>query len=95
MHTLQVEHSVQDYDTWKATFDSDPLGREREGVLAYRVYRPLDDPKYVIIDLVFEDSIDAEGFRVQLRELMAGAEADGLISESRVRILNEVASERY
>jgi hypothetical protein len=95
MHTLQVEHSVRDYETWKATFDSDPLGREQEGVIAYRVYQPLDDTGYVVIDLDFEDSIDAEGFRVALRELMAGAEAEGLISESRVRILKQVDAQRY
>jgi hypothetical protein len=95
MHTLQVEHSVRDYETWKATFDSDPLGREQEGVIAYRVYQPLDDTGYVVIDLDFEDSIDAEGFRVALRELMARAEAEGLISESRVRILKQVDAQRY
>jgi hypothetical protein len=95
MHTLQVEHSVRDYETWKATFDSDPLGREQEGVIAYRVYQPLDDTGYVVIDLDFEDSIDAEGFRVALRELMVGAEAEGLISESRVRILKQVDAQRY
>ena len=94
MHTLQIEHTVASYDTWKATFDSDPLGRAREGVMGYRIYQPLDDPQYVVVDLEFEDSIDAEGFRVALRELMAGAEAEGLISESRLRILKEVESQR-
>jgi hypothetical protein len=95
MHLLQVEHAVQNYEAWKAAFDSDPLGREQEGVTAYRVYQPLDDPQYVVIDLEFEDSIDAEGFRVALRELMAGAESDGLISESRLRILKQVDAQQF
>ena len=31
MPTLQIEHAVRDYDSWKAAFDSDPVGREQEG----------------------------------------------------------------
>ena len=94
MHTLQIEHSVESYDTWKAAFDSDPLGRAREGVVSYRIYQPLDDPKYVVVDLEFEDSIDAEAFRAMLRELWKSAEQKGLINEARVRILKEVEAQQ-
>ncbi len=94
MHTLQIEHSVESYEAWKATFDSDPLGRAREGVISYRIYQPLDDPKYVVVDLVFEDSIDAEAFHVMLRDLWKSAEQEGLIAEVRARILKEVEAQQ-
>lgn len=54
MPTLRIDHPVPDYDAWKRAFDSDPLGRERSGVLRYRVLRPVDDPNHVTIDLEFE-----------------------------------------
>jgi hypothetical protein len=40
MYILRIEHPVPDYDTWKASFDSDPIGRERSGVRRYRILRP-------------------------------------------------------
>jgi hypothetical protein len=36
MHILRIEHPVPDYDSWKAAFDSDPVGRERSAVRRYR-----------------------------------------------------------
>lgn len=62
MVTLHIEHPVQDFDTWKAAFDRDPAGRQRSGVRAYRVLRPADDPRYVVIDLDFDSIEVAEAF---------------------------------
>ena len=53
MHILQIEHRVNDFDTWKQAFDSDPVGRQQGGVRRYRVLRPTDDPNHVIVDLEF------------------------------------------
>jgi hypothetical protein len=58
MHTLRIEHRVQDYDRWKQVFDSDPADRKGSGVRAYRVMRAVDDPDLVLIDLDF-DTVDA------------------------------------
>jgi len=55
MPTLQIEHDVQDYDSWKKLFDSDPIGRKKSGVSRYRIYRPSDKPSSVIIDLDFDE----------------------------------------
>ena len=95
MPVLQIEHTVRDFDAWKATFDSDPIGREQGGVTSYRIFQPLDDPNYVIVDLEFDNSVEADEFRLALRELWARAEADGLITDSRERILEEMESRRY
>jgi len=50
MHILNIEHAVPDFESWKAAFDGDPIGRERSGVRRYRVMRASDDAGYVLID---------------------------------------------
>ena len=35
----------------------------------YRVLRAIDDPNYVMIDLEFDSSSEAEAFRAALRDL--------------------------
>ena len=69
MHILRVEHSVSDFDAWKDVFDSDPIGRRERGVRRYRVLRQVDDPSYVLIDLEFDSSGEAETFAAALREV--------------------------
>ena len=55
MPTLQIEHEVPNYYGWKKAFDSDPINRKQSGVKSYRIYRPKDDSKLVIVELDFED----------------------------------------
>jgi hypothetical protein len=69
MHVLRVEHSVSDFDAWKDVFDSDPIGRRERGVRRYRILRQVDDPGYVLIDLEFDSSGEAETFAAALREV--------------------------
>ena len=95
MPTLQIEHTVSSYDAWKATFDSDPLGREQGGVTSYRIFQPLDDPNYVIVDLEFDTSVEADSFQSALRELWQRMEGEALMAESRARILEEMEARRY
>jgi hypothetical protein len=71
MPVLQIEHAVRDFDAWKAAFDSDPIGRESGGVRRYRILRPVDDPNYVVVDLEFDTSGEAEAFRASLRRPVA------------------------
>ena len=59
MHTLRIEHQVQDYDRWKQVFDSDPADRKGSGVRAYRVMRAVDEPDLVLIDLDFDSAEEA------------------------------------
>lgn len=69
MYLLRIEHSVPDFEGWKKAFDSDPLGREKSGVRAYRILQPVDDDKYVLIDLEFNILSEAEAVLGKLREL--------------------------
>jgi hypothetical protein len=94
MHVLRIEHAVADYDAWKEAFDSDPVGREQGRVRRYRILRPTDDRKYVLIDLEFDDAGSAEAFLARLRELWARVE--GTIMESpQARIAEAVEGDEY
>jgi hypothetical protein len=76
MYLLRIEHAVPNYDGWKRAFDSDPAGRERAGVRRYQVLRAIDDPNYVIIDLEFETSREAEALLAAMRVIWGRVEGD-------------------
>jgi hypothetical protein len=89
---LQIEHPVPDYDTWKAAFDSDPIGREKSGVRRYRVLRPVDDPNYVMIDLEFDSLDQANAADASLRELWSRVD---VMRNPRSRIVETADSTEY
>ena len=94
MTILRIEHPVRDYDSWKEAFDADPIGRERSGVLRYRVMRPLDDPAYVLVDLEFDSSRDAEDLLANMRvvwERISGT----IMTDPRARIVESVEAKEY
>ena len=64
MFSLRIEHQIHGFDMWKAAFDRLPTIRERAGVRSHRVFRPVDDPNYVMIDLDFDSADAAEAFLV-------------------------------
>ena len=69
MPILQIQHKTRDFDAWKQSFDSDPVGRQQGGVRNYRILRGTDDSNYVVIELEFESTDEAERFAAGLREL--------------------------
>jgi len=62
MPTLHIEHPITDFDTWSAAYNRFADARRGAGVLGERVQRPVDDPRYVVIDLDFDTTEQAEGF---------------------------------
>jgi hypothetical protein len=62
MVTLQIEHPVTDLRTWKAAFDRFAERRREGGVRAERVTHPVDDERYVVVDLDFPSLEQAERF---------------------------------
>ncbi|MGE5106014.1 MAG: hypothetical protein ACM3H8_00590 [Sphingobacteriales bacterium] len=91
MIILQIEHKVPDYDGWKKAFDSDPLNRKQSGVLRYRIYQPVNDPNYVIIDLEFMSLTQAENTLVSLRRLWDKVEGT-VMMQPQTRILEMMES---
>ncbi len=68
MATLHIEHPITDYATWRAAFDRFADARERAGVTAYRLRRPDDDERFIVVDLEFPDPESAHRFHGFLQE---------------------------
>jgi quinol monooxygenase YgiN len=93
---VQLEHPVRDFATWKAAFDSDPVRREASGVRRYQIFRPIDDPNYIAVDLEFDDRAAAEAFKVALETLWRSPQAaPALGGTPRVRIVDIVEGRQY
>ena len=90
MYLLQIEHSVPDFDAWKAVFDSDPIDRKGSGMRGYRIHRPAGDPNYVFVDAEFDSAQEAEAVRDTLRGLWKDRMEDGVIASHRARIVETV-----
>jgi hypothetical protein len=92
MPTLQLEHAIKDFEMWKAAFDRDPIDRHGMGVRRHRVFRPVDDPQYVVVDT----TVEAEACRDALGRLWSSSEAaPALIGSARVRIVERVEDQAY
>jgi len=59
---LVIQHPVRDFGAWKKAFDSDPAGRAKNGVIRHAIYRPQDDPTYVVVSLEFSSREQAQAF---------------------------------
>jgi hypothetical protein len=94
MPTLQIEHHVADYDSWKRNaFDADPLGRAASGVRAHRISHSADDPNYLIIELDFITMPEAEAMHGALRDLWRNPLAQ--IGNPTARIIETVETKDY
>ena len=66
---LVIQHPVANFEGWKKAFDSDPVGRARNGVIRHTIFRPADDPNYVVVNLEFSRLEQAQAFLPVLREM--------------------------
>lgn len=62
MTTLHIEHPITDLNVWLAAFDRLAEARARAGVRAQRVLHPVDDPNYIVVDLDFTTTDEAQRF---------------------------------
>ena len=74
MTIIHIEHTVRDYDAWKAAFDADPMDRKGSGVRRYTIARATDNPDSVRIDLELETKAQAETMLASLQEMWQGLE---------------------
>lgn len=94
MVNLQMEHKVPNFNAWKKAFDDDPINRRKSKVLRYRVFRLVDDPNYVIIDLEFNNLDEAESALASLKNLWGQVEGKVMMNPQ-TRILEIVESIEY
>jgi hypothetical protein len=96
VHVLQIEHPVRDFETWKAAFDGAQERREVGRVRRYQIYRPVDDPKYIAVDLEFDSRDEAEAFMLGLEEMWRSPQAALVLGGSpRARIVDTVETKVY
>ncbi len=96
MPVVQLEHPVSDFALWKAAFDRDPIGRRGLGVRRHRIVRPVDDPDYVVVELEFRTTEEAERCRAALGRLWASREAaPALAGAPQTRIVEAVEDHVY
>jgi hypothetical protein len=94
MYMLRIEHPVPSYDGWKQAFDSDPVGREKSGVRRYQILRPIDNPNFVMIDLVFDTVGQAEALLAAMRAVWGRVEGTIMVNPQ-ARIVETVETREY
>jgi hypothetical protein len=93
MITLQIEHPVTAYETWRAAFDRFADIRRQSGVLAERVAHPLGSDgvidTHIVIGLDFADLGRAQAFLGFLRTSVwsSASSSPALAGEPVVRLL--------
>jgi hypothetical protein len=65
--TLHIEHPITSYEQSRAAFDRAAGLRTDGGVVAQRVCQPIDDDRYVVVQLDFDDAQRAASFLDVLR----------------------------
>lgn len=92
MTTLHIEHPISDLTTWLTAFNKFAEARQKAGVRAQRVYQPVDDERYIVLDLDFDRADDALRFKKFLESnVWSSREASpGLAGAPRARILERV-----
>ncbi len=72
MPILRIQHAVPNFENWKRAFESDPMDRKGSGVRRFEIYRPVNDPNFVMIDLHLDTLADARTLLEKLRHLWEG-----------------------
>ena len=97
MTTLRIEHAIRDYDTWKTAFDSFAEARAKAGVRSFAIRQPLDDPKYLMLDLEFDTPARAQAFAEFLEQHVwsSPTSSPALAGPPQTRILDLMPSQEH
>lgn len=93
MPSLHIEHAITDLSTWLAAFNRFGEARANAGVRSARVHQPVDDDRYIYVDLDFDTLDEAAAFKKFLEtNVWSSSDASpGLAGAPTARILREVA----
>lgn len=96
MATLHIEHPITDLHTWLNAFNSFAEARHKGGVRAYRIYQPVADDKYILIDLDFDTAEQAEHFKrfLEVNVWSSSTASPGLAGSPQARVLVPVEADR-
>jgi hypothetical protein len=93
MTTLHIEHPITDLDVWLVAFDRLTAARANAGVQAQRVMHPIDDPGYIVVDLDFTTTEEAQRFLAFLQDNVwsSSATSPALSGTPQTRLLQAAA----
>jgi len=89
---LHIEHEISDLGTWLVTFNEFGDARRDAGVTGQRIHQPVDDDKYIVIQLDFATVTAAEKFKSFLESVIWQSRdlSPGLAGTPRACVLREV-----
>ncbi len=95
MATLRIEHAIHDFGIWQQAFDSFATARAKAGVRSFAIRQPVDDAKYLMLDLEFDTAGQAEAFAGFLHQHVWSSpdSSPALAGAPQTRILDLVRSE--
>jgi hypothetical protein len=91
MAYMLARFDVGDYDSWKQSFDSDPVGRQ-EAAKSMRLYRSVENPNEVFVALEFESVDGAKSFR---EKLLSSGVLDRITVETQPTVVEEADAATY
>lgn len=95
MPPLHIEHPITDFAIWKTAFDRFAEFRAKSGVTRHLVQHPVGDPNYVVIDLDFGTTLEAEAFLefLQTKVWSSRETAPALVGTPHTRFLEAAESQ--
>ena len=92
--TLHIEHPITDFATWSTAFAGFAQARRNAGVLGQRIHRPVDDDRYVMVQLDFANADAATAFKDFLTTVVwtSAESAPGLAGTPRALVLDQRTS---
>jgi hypothetical protein len=92
--TLHIEHAITDLPTWLEAFTRFDEARKNAGVRSQRIHQPVDDDRYIYVELDFDEVEAAKQFKGFLETVVwTSPEASpGLSGTPMARVLTQVAT---
>jgi len=89
---LHIEHAITDLATWTEAFNRFEHARTDAGVTAQRIHQPVDDDRYIVVDLDFSSLDAATRFKAFLEQVIwqTPEMSPGLEGTPSARLLREV-----
>jgi hypothetical protein len=89
--TLHIEHPISDLGTWLGAFNQFADARRDAGVIAQRIHQPVDDDRYIVVQLDFDTVEAAEQFKGFLESVVWQSQdlSPGLMGSPTARVLRE------
>jgi hypothetical protein len=91
MATLHIEHPISDVDTWLGAFNRFGDARRDAGVTAERIHQPVDDDRYIVVQLDFDSVEQAQQFKSFLESVVWQSRdlSPGLDGTPQARVLRD------